>query len=294
MKKVLFFAAMSLALFSAMAQAEMQISSNAVDISKIESHIRQAVSVPDQWSIAIGNLKESAFPYFYSAEIIYTFQNNTRNQPIFISTDSSYYIIGNAYDTRIDLENQRKQTITTKDAAQMGDPKAPIKVVEFSDLQCSACKHAHDFLKSPEGFQSWGEDVELIFKHFPLRQTHPWAEKAALAGICVEEQKEFLFWEFSNFLFTEQQGINAENFDSKLSEFAAAHQLKFKKLEQCMQKDSTRKQLDRDIAEGQAIGIFSTPTFVINGRIAVGTPDANSFRMMIDSARQKAQKMQSH
>lgn len=89
--------------------------------------------------------------------------------------------------------------------------KAPTKgegsvtVVEFSDFQCPYCARVYptvtQLLKDYEG------KIVLAYKHFPLAQIHPNAQKAAEASECAREQGKF--WEFHDKLFENQADWSA-------------------------------------------------------------------------------------
>ncbi len=86
-------------------------------------------------------------------------------------------------------------------AAIEGSPDAPVIIVEFSDFQCPFCQRW--FLNAyPDIRERIGEDVAIVFMHFPLTSIHPNAEAAHLAAECAREQGKF--WEMHDILFDRQ------------------------------------------------------------------------------------------
>ena len=73
-----------------------------------------------------------------------------------------------------------------------GDPEAPVTIMEFSDFQCPFCARfvSQTLPQIEEQYISTGK-VKLVFKHFPLVQTHQFASKAAEASVCAGDQGKF-------------------------------------------------------------------------------------------------------
>lgn len=66
-----------------------------------------------------------------------------------------------------------------------GDPKASVKVVEFSDLECPFCKRFH--LTMQQLMEGYSGKVAWVYRHFPLDSLHPKARKEAEASECAAE-----------------------------------------------------------------------------------------------------------
>ena len=84
--------------------------------------------------------------------------------------------------------------------ASWGPQEAPITWVEFSDFQCPVCIRAHPLIK--QLLEEYPGKIRFVYKHLPLRQIHPYAQKAAEASLCAKEQGKF--WEYHDKLFTVQ------------------------------------------------------------------------------------------
>ena len=93
--------------------------------------------------------------------------------------------------------------ISADDDPVMGDPDAPITIIEFSDFQCPFCEKFHP--TSQQVLQEYGDDVRWVYRHFPLDSIHPRARPSAMASECADEQGKF--WEFANTLFANQSRI---------------------------------------------------------------------------------------
>ncbi len=83
----------------------------------------------------------------------------------------------------------------------LGDKDAPITIVEFSDLDCPFCKRFH--VTMHQVIDNY-DNVNWVFRHFPLPQLHPDATNKAKTAECVGDVAgEDKFWEFVDVLSKE-------------------------------------------------------------------------------------------
>jgi protein-disulfide isomerase/uncharacterized membrane protein len=167
-----------------------------------------------------------------------------------------------------------------------GPANAPIKVVEYADMLCPACRDVAGWFKDWVPAQQGR--VAVYFKNYPLDQAcnpglsrtrHPGACQLALAGLCADQQGKF--WEFHDKAFAEK-AEKAEEADVK--RFATAAGLDLGKLQACVAAPATRQRLDQQVAEAIKGGITGTPTLYINGR---KVPDLGLFTHLIDEETKK-------
>lgn len=81
----------------------------------------------------------------------------------------------------------------------IGDPNAPVKIVEFADMQCPACRAAQPILNSV--LEKHQGQVYFVFRHYPL-STHKNARTAARAVEAAAQQGKI--WEMVDLLYTKQ------------------------------------------------------------------------------------------
>lgn len=142
--------------------------------------------------------------------------------------------------------------------AILGNPDATIKIVEFSDLQCPACKSAHPAVKRI--MNEYPDKASLTYKHFPLTNIHLFAFDAAVAAECANDQGKF--WEFVDKAFEMQSALQKKN----LKQYAADLQLDTEKFNVCMESGTKDKYIRAEMNEGIGKGVQGTPTFFINGK----------------------------
>jgi predicted DsbA family dithiol-disulfide isomerase len=142
-------------------------------------------------------------------------------------------------------------------APTLGKAGAPIQLVEFSDFQCPFCNRFYPNLKRVE--QKYGDKVQIVYRQYPIPSLHANAFKAAEASLCAHEQGKF--WELHDLMFNEQSRLTVP----ELKEKAVRLGMDKKKFDQCMDTGRFTEQVQKDMAEGNRIGINGTPAVFING-----------------------------
>lgn len=108
--------------------------------------------------------------------------------------------------------------------------------------------------------EKYPNEVKLVFKNFPLRN-HKFAMPAAIAALAAEKQGKF--WEFHDLLFKNFNRLNAQ----KVKEIAQQLNLDMEKFDKDKQDPQIRAMINRDVSEGNRVGVRGTPTVFINGRL---------------------------
>ncbi len=148
---------------------------------------------------------------------------------------------------------------------KIGSDSAKVKVVEFSDLQCPACLAAEPIVKQIRANYP-PTQVQLIYRHFPLPQHSHGREAASFAEAAGEQGK---FWEMHDKLFDTQgewSGLDGKGATSFFLDLAKQLNLDENKINQAITSNDLKARIDGDVAEGNRLGVNSTPTFFVNGR----------------------------
>jgi len=82
----------------------------------------------------------------------------------------------------------------------IGPKNAKVSIVEFSDFECPYCARAFSTVKQIK--ETYPNDVKIVYKHLPLSNIHPNAQKAAEAALCARDQGKF--WEMHDKMFESQ------------------------------------------------------------------------------------------
>lgn len=169
-----------------------------------------------------------------------------------------------------------------------GDTNAPVRLVEFSDFQCPYCGR-HVQQTEPllnEKYIATGK-VVAFFRHFPLTSIHPNAMPAAQAAYCAGQQAPAYFWAMHDWLFANQSlWSNANDAAAQFRQQALALGVDGARYDACLKDPKTDARIQRDLAEGQGLGVEGTPAFFINDWPLVGAYPFAEFEKVIAKAAQ--------
>lgn len=145
-----------------------------------------------------------------------------------------------------------------------GSSQAKMVLLEFSDFQCPYCAQTVVMLK--EFMQKYGNQVALVYKHYPLVSIHPQALPAAKAAWAAAQQGKF--WPYHDALFAQQQELGEDLF----LKIAQELQLDVSRFNRDRQSQAATTAIEQDMKMGEALGIEGTPFLVLNGRLFNGAP----------------------
>lgn len=167
----------------------------------------------------------------------------------------------------------------------LGDKDAPVKLIEFSDMQCPFCRSyftgAYPQIK--KDYVDTGK-VAIYFRHYPL-SFHPAAQKSGEALECANEQNKF--WELHDLMFEKQQALDpsggtVEYTTDDIKTWTAELGLDMTSFNECLDSGKFAEKVTSDMADGTAAGVSGTPAFYVNGTPLVGAQPYESFKAIID------------
>jgi protein-disulfide isomerase len=164
--------------------------------------------------------------------------------------------------------------------AVLGDPAAPVTIVEFTDFGCAFCRRHHllIFRTLVEEFVATGR-VFYVIKHLPVSSQQ--GERAALAAICAGEQGRY--WEMHNALFADGEAWQSSETIAQRRIDAIAAELGFDvaALRACTERTDTKAIIARHVSEAHTLRVFGTPVFFINDRLLAGTQPIEVWRQVL-------------
>lgn len=163
-----------------------------------------------------------------------------------------------------------------KHNATQGRTDASVVIVEYSDFQCPFCKQYTNGTRR-QIVAKYGDNVRMVFKHFPLEQIHPQAMMAAIAAQCA--QREGKFWETHERLFDQQDALDLDAMVRIGESLGLSNSYA-----ECVRNEQTRTEVEQDIADALAVGVQGTPTFMINGKFLVGVQSEAAFGAVLKEA----------
>lgn len=160
-----------------------------------------------------------------------------------------------------------------------GNPNAKVTVIEYSDYECPFCSRHHPTMK--QVMSQYGDDVNWVYRHFPLSNIHPKAIPAALASECVAELGgNDAFWAFTDEVFEKA------NFD--YTAIAAQLKLNASAFATCFDGKKYEQKVSDQMAGGSAAGVSGTPGSIIlnnktdEARLISGAVPLAQFQAVID------------
>jgi protein-disulfide isomerase len=147
--------------------------------------------------------------------------------------------------------------IAVDGAPVKGPADARITLVEFSDFECPYCSAAEKQVDIV--MAAYPKDVKLIYKQFPLSM-HPHAQMAAEASLAARDQGKF--WEMYDVLFKNYRRLSNDNILIWAKEIG----LNMDKFKTDLVSGKYKAVVAKDLADGEAAGVYGTPAFYINGK----------------------------
>lgn len=160
------------------------------------------------------------------------------------------------------------------DLTMDGPSDAPVTLIEFIDFECPSCREAYAQVEQVRS-ELRGK-IRFAYRHFPL-PIHSRALPAAAAVVCADRQN--VLFPYARFLM-EEDALDRDD----LIRHAAELRLDMDAFVSCLTATSTREAVSRDLNDGAALGVDSTPTFFVNTTMIVGLPNADQ---LIDLIKQE-------
>ncbi len=155
-----------------------------------------------------------------------------------------------------------------------GNPSATVTVVEFSDFECPACKATVPLVD--QIFEDYQDQIQLVYRHYPLHSLHPNAQLAAQAAeVAADEGK---FWQYHDILFERQRiwsELTGEELLSTLGDYAQELEIDKNSFLEKIGSDNIKNRVTSDESDAMSLSLSGTPSFLVNGR-KVAAPDLRS------------------
>ena len=166
-------------------------------------------------------------------------------------------------------------TIPTANSPFTGPATAPITLVEFSDFQCPFCYKAVAQLNTV--LKAYPTQVKLVFKQFPLVDSHPEAAISAAAALAANQQGKF--WQMHDVMFANHGSLSRK----AIMEWAAGLGLDMKRFTADLDSPGIKQAVIRDTEDGNKAGVDATPTIFIDGQKYNGALALDALKPVIEA-----------
>ncbi len=254
-------------------------------VHRIQTELRSRYNVPPQITISFSDPKAGSTPGY--DDLVVTFQGGTHttNHDFLVSRDRKTL----AHLETIDISQDLMSKIDMKGRPVRGNPEAKVTIVNYDDFQCPFCSRMHSTLFA-NVFKDYGDKVRIVYKDYPLIEIHPWAMHAAIDGNCLGDQNNQAYWDFADQVHASQRDVAGHNraealanLDKMVMGLADKHHLDSAKVQACIQK-ADEGAVRASMAEGDKLGVDSTPTLFINGERFTGVIPEQDLRAVLDRA----------
>lgn len=195
-------------------------------------------------------------------------------KPVAMTSDGNLLVMGGGMPLEGDPVALRRQLFAASEVVtwDRGSDDAVVDIVEFSDLECPACKSRWPLIEEVlEGHQG---AIRHGMVSFPLTSIHPWAFRASSASWCVAEQDPKQLVAFKTLFYELQRDMAVSLVTPTSLDFVAGQGLDEDAFRACYLRDRSLQAVHAQLALGHRIGVLATPTYFVNGwMIQVPEPD---------------------
>ena len=173
----------------------------------------------------------------------------------------------------------------TKDDRILGNPEAPITIVEYASLTCPHCAHfANDVL--PELKKEWIDTgkARLVLRDFPLDEP---ALRAAMIARCAPPERYYAFAD--TFFAAQEKWVRSGDYREALARLAKLGGMGQAEFDTCIKNtDLENKIVEGRLKATQELDVNSTPTFFVNGSKLAGAPTKEEFEKLLSGLAAKS------
>jgi protein-disulfide isomerase len=167
----------------------------------------------------------------------------------------------------------------------LGNPNAPITIIEYASMTCPHCAHfADDVL--PELKKKWIDTgkAKLVLRDFPLDGE---AVHASMIARCAPPDR---FYAFVDTFFADQdKWVTAPDYQAALTRLAALGGMSKADVDKCLADKALENQiLNSRLVASKQLDVNATPTFFVNGTKYTGEPTAEAFDKQLSAVSQKS------
>ena len=269
------------------AQSTKPMDENAAVNRKIEQKVRSTFNLPPSLQVSVGKREASEMPGYDKVQVTLSRDGRASTHDFLVSKDNKTLVEWQ----KLDISKDVMESINVSGRPERGNKEAKVVIVNYDDFQCPFCSKMHQTL-FPELMKTYGNQVKIIYKDYPLASIHPWAMHAAVDANCLAAQNNDGYWEFADYTHANQKEINGEKRDIKdeyakldqiTQEIGKKHGVDAAQLNGCVKKQDEAP-VRASMAEAEKMGVEATPTMFVNGEQLAGAVPESVLRDVIDRA----------
>ena len=198
---------------------------------------------------------------------------------------------------RIDVSKVDHTMVTTSETAEqqhagladntLGSKQPKLTLIEYGDYSCPGCANFDGILRSVMQEDKYKNNVQYVFRHFPITTIHPNSRAAAAYAEAAGLQGKY--WPMHHKLFSTYRtwlGVSSSERDKLFTSYAKELGLNTDQLAKDITSDKINRKITHNQQVGKQNGVSGTPSFFLNGKSlgADKVEDANALRQVLDKA----------
>ncbi len=255
----------------------------------VEKQVLATFNLPPYVDVKVTERKPSEeFAGYDKLTVVLAFGDQSQTKEFLLSKDGKTLISMKKMDLTRDPQAEMMAKIDLQGRPVRGNKDAKVTVVVYDDFECPYCSRMHQTLN--DVLKSYGDRVRVVYKDFPLKEIHPWAERAAIDSECLAKADGSAYWDFADTVHANGREIQGEHspvgaqlaaVDRITLEVGKRHSMDAAALESCV-KTQARTALDASMKEADALGVESTPEVIVDGMKMEGAVPEDEFRAVLD------------
>jgi protein-disulfide isomerase len=183
-----------------------------------------------------------------------------------------YVLLSEADDT----SNQTKiYDVSVDNDPYLGSPNSKVTIIAFEDFGCPFCAEAYTIIR--EVTSIYGDQIQFVYRDYPIVELHPNAPKAHEAAECADDQEKF--WLMHDKIFQNQDNQKV----SDLKQYATEIGLDTEIFNECLDTGKYTTEVEKDRTDGVIADVRGTPTWFINGYKVEGVIPLETLKEIIDT-----------
>src|SRR5882724_1103349 len=255
----------------------------------VDAFMQQMVGYNPGVTWKVAEIRPTSVAGLTEVLVVITDPQGSNSNRFYVTADGKHAVTGDIipFGTK-PFEQDRVKLEKGVNGPTKGPAKAPVMIVEFSDMQCPHCKQV---APTVEQLLTQEPNAHFVFQSFPL-PNHNWAEKAADYVDCVGRASNDAVWKFIAKTFEQQESITEANADEKLKAIATESGANADQIAACAAKPDTKARIQASLALGKSVGVTGTPAIFINGRMLSGGVPVEVLKQIVEFQRAQANQKQ--
>ena len=255
----------------------------------IDKQVHATFNLPPYVGVTVTERKPSEqFAGYDKLTVLLKYADQSQTREFLLSKDGKTLLSVVKMDLTRDPQAELMSKIDLQGRPVRGNKDAKVTVVVYDDFECPYCSRMHETLI--DVLKSYGDRIKVVYKDYPLKEIHPWAERAAIDSGCLAKLNGGAYWDFADYVHAngreiqgEQRPVKAQEaeVDRIALEVGKRHSANEAALESCV-KTQSKTDLDASVKEAEALGVESTPEVIVDGMKMDGAVPEEEFRAVLD------------